>query len=308
LACDDIPYYDTGIPMIHSMTGYAVASVDGAGASAGSPRGALHLELRSVNSRFLDVQFRIADELRVFEPLLRELIGARLGRGKVDCRLSIAASNAPPSQNLNLRMVEHLRRLSDELSHAFPESGALRAGDVLRWPGVLAEPAADEDAMRAALESLAKRALDDLCAARAREGAKLAAILLARVADMRRRLAEVAPLVPEAIAAHRARLAERLREVLDAGVEERIRAEVALFAAKSDVDEELTRLAAHLTEVERVIGKGGAAGKRLDFLAQELNREANTLASKAAGLKIADCALELKLLIEQVREQVQNIE
>ena len=125
---------------------------------------------------------------------------------------------------------------------------------------------------------------------------------------MRRRLAEVAPLVPEAVATHRARLAERLREVLDAGVEERIRTEIALFAAKSDVDEEITRLAAHLDEVERVVAKGGAAGKRLDFLAQELNREANTLASKAAGLKIADCALELKLLIEQVREQVQNIE
>ena len=125
---------------------------------------------------------------------------------------------------------------------------------------------------------------------------------------MRKRLTEVAPLVPEAVAAHRARLGERLREVLDTGVEERIRAEVALFAAKSDVDEEITRLGAHLTEVERVLAKGGTAGKRLDFLAQELNREANTLASKAAGLKIADCALELKLLIEQIREQVQNIE
>jgi uncharacterized protein (TIGR00255 family) len=125
---------------------------------------------------------------------------------------------------------------------------------------------------------------------------------------MRGHLAQVAPLVPEAIAMHRARLAERLREVLDAGVEERIRTEIALFAAKSDVDEEITRLGAHLDEVERVLAKGGAAGKRLDFLAQELNREANTLASKAAGLKIADCALELKLLIEQIREQVQNIE
>ena len=132
---------------------------------------------------------------------------------------------------------------------------------------------------------------------------------------MRKRLTEIAPLVPEAVAAYRARLAERLREVLDAGGEERIRAEIALFAAKSDVDEELTRLAAHLDEVERVLAKGGGAGtkgdavgKRLDFLAQELNREANTLAAKAAGLKISDCALELKLLIEQIREQVQNIE
>ena len=125
---------------------------------------------------------------------------------------------------------------------------------------------------------------------------------------MRKRLAEVAPLVPEAVAAYRARISERLREVLGTGDDERARAEVALFAAKSDVDEEITRLATHLDEVERVLARGGAAGKRLDFLAQELNREANTLASKAAGLKIADCALELKLLIEQIREQVQNIE
>jgi uncharacterized protein (TIGR00255 family) len=177
---------------------------------------------------------------------------------------------------------------------------------------VLAEPAADEERTRAALHLLCRSALDDLLAARGREGAKLAAILLARVADMRQRLADVAPLVPEAVATHRARLAERLREVIDAGVEERVRTEIALFAAKSDVDEEITRLATHLDEVERVLVKGnaagGAVGKRLDFLAQELNREANTLASKAAGLKIADCALELKLLIEQIREQVQNIE
>jgi uncharacterized protein (TIGR00255 family) len=135
---------------------------------------------------------------------------------------------------------------------------------------------------------------------------------MSRVADMRKRLADVAPLVPEAVSAYRARVSERLREALGAGDEERVRAEVALFAAKSDVDEEISRLATHLDEVERVLVKGnasgGAVGKRLDFLAQELNREANTLASKAAGLKIADCALELKLLIEQVREQVQNIE
>jgi uncharacterized protein (TIGR00255 family) len=287
--------------MIHSMTGYAVASAD-------SPRGALQLELRSVNSRFLDLQFRVVEELRAAEPLLRELISARIARGKVDCRLSLGNSVSVEEQKLNPRAIGQLQALAGEVLKAFPGAAPLRIADVLRWPGVLAEPAADEDATRAALEALMRRALDELCAARGREGAKLAAILLARTAEMRRRVAEIAPLVPEAVAAQRARLAERLREVIDSGVEERIRAEVALFAAKSDVDEELTRLAAHLDEVERVLGKGGAAGKRLDFLAQELNREANTIASKAAGLKIADGALELKLLIEQIREQVQNIE
>jgi len=287
--------------MIYSMTGYAVASAD-------SPRGALNLELRSVNSRFLDLQFRVAEDLRAAEPLLRELISGRIARGKVDCRLNFGNSAAPVQQQLNLQAIQQLRHLAAEAAKAFPGAAPLRTADVLRWPGVLAEAAIDEERTRTALADLCRRALDELAAARAREGARLAAVLLERVAEMRKRLAEVAPLVPEAIAAHRAKLAERLREVLDTGVEERIRTQIALFAAKSDVDEEITRLAAHLDEVERVISKGGAVGKRLDFLAQELNREANTLASKAAGLKIADCALELKLLIEQIREQVQNIE
>jgi uncharacterized protein (TIGR00255 family) len=287
--------------MIHSMTGYAVASAE-------SPRGALTLELRSVNSRFLDLQFRVAEELRAAEPLLRELITGRIARGKVDCRLYQGDAASQAQQGLNLQAIEQLRALATQAAKAFPGVAPLRTADVLRWPGVLAEPAADEARTRSALDDVCRRALDDLCAARGREGAKLAAILLGRVAEMRKRLAEVAPLVPEAVAAYRARISERLREVLGTDDDERARTEVALFAAKSDVDEELTRLATHLDEVERVLAKGGTAGKRLDFLAQELNREANTLASKAAGLKIADCALELKLLIEQIREQVQNIE
>jgi uncharacterized protein (TIGR00255 family) len=286
--------------MIQSMTGYAATSVE-------SPHGALAIELRSVNSRFLDLQFRVAEELRAAEPMLREQIAARIARGKIDCRLSRGGAGTQ-AQLLNAHALQQLRALAGEAAAAFPDAAPLRIADILRWPGVLAEPAQDAERTRALLEDLCRRALDDLCAARAREGARLAAILRERAAEMRRRLAEVAPLVPEAIAAHRARLGERLREVLEAGVEERIRTEIALFAAKSDVDEEITRLAAHLDEVERVLARGGTAGKRLDFLAQELNREANTLASKAAGLKIADCALELKLLIEQIREQVQNIE
>ena len=290
--------------MIQSMTGYAAASME-------SPHGALAIELRSVNSRFLDLQFRVAEELRAAEPILREQIAARIARGKIDCRLSRSGGGAP-AQLLNADALQQLRALAAEAATAFADAAPLRIADILRWPGVLAEPAQDAERTRALLEDLCRRALDDLCAARAREGARLAAILRERVAEMRKRIAEVAPLVPEAVAAHRARLAERLREVLEAGVEERIRSEIALFAAKSDVDEEITRLGAHLDEVERVLDRGGSrsspVGKRLDFLAQELNREANTLASKAAGLKIADCALELKLLIEQIREQVQNIE
>jgi len=287
--------------MIQSMTGYAAASAD-------SPRGALNLELRSVNSRFLDLQFRVAEELRTLEPLLREAIAARLSRGKVDCRFFLSETDPLRAQHLDPAALARLRALGDEAKKAFPEAAALRIADIQRWPGVAAEAPADEEKMHAAVAGLCRRALDELVAARAREGAKLAAIILERVAGMRRQLDSVRPLVPQALAAYQEKLAERLREAIGSADDERIRAEIALFAQKSDVDEELERLGAHLTEVERIVKQGGSAGKRLDFIAQELNREANTLASKAASAPISDCALELKLLIEQVREQVQNIE
>jgi uncharacterized protein (TIGR00255 family) len=282
------------------MTGYALVAAE-------HPRGALTLELRSVNSRFLDLQFRVADELRAQEPLLREAIAARVARGKVDCRLSFAPA-AAAAHALDAAALEALRRLAEAAQRAFPQAGPLRLGDVLRWPGVLAGGTLEAEEMRPAVAALARRALDELCAAREREGAKLAALVAGRVAEMRARLAQVRPLVPEANAAYQARLAERLREALGTADDERIRAELSVFAVRTDVEEELQRLAAHLEEVEHTLAKGGAAGKRLDFLAQELNREANTLASKAATQKIADCALELKLLVEQLREQAQNIE
>lgn len=284
------------------MTGYAAGSADLA-------RGRIALELRSVNSRYLDIQFRIAEELRAAEPMLRELVASRVARGKVDCRVSFSANaQAATAASLNEAALGTLRGLAEQAAQAFPGAGPLRIGDILRWPGVIAEAPLDDEALRASALQLARQVLDELCSARAREGAALAGVVAARVAEMRRRLAEVAPLVPEAVAAYQAKLAERLRDALGSADDERVRAEIAVFAMKSDVDEELTRIASHLDEVDRTLGKGGAVGKRLDFLAQELNREANTLASKAAGAKIADCALELKLLIEQMREQVQNME
>jgi uncharacterized protein (TIGR00255 family) len=288
--------------MIQSMTGYAAASAE-------SPKGRLALELRSVNSRFLDLQFRIAEELRAFEPLLREKLAARIARGKVDCRLFLNESGgAGAPQRLNAAALAQLKTLSDEARRAFPEAAPLRVADILKWPGAVAQPAADDDALRGTVQSLCDSALDELAAVRSREGAKLATVIGERVAQMRKRVEDVAPLVPQAVAAYQAKLEERLREAMGTGNEERIRAEIALFAAKVDVEEELDRLRAHFSEVERVLRSSGAAGKRLDFLSQELNREANTLASKAASAALADCALELKLLIEQVREQVQNIE
>jgi uncharacterized protein (TIGR00255 family) len=284
------------------MTGYAAGTADLA-------RGRLSVELRSVNSRYLDVQCRIAEELRASEPALRELIAARITRGKIDCRVTFGAQAVPAGAvSLDSAALENLKRLAAEARKAFPDGAPMQVGEVLRWPGIIAEAPLDDEALRTSILELARRVVAELCEARMREGARLAAIVAARVEEMRRRVIEVAPLVPEALAAYQAKLGERLREALGSADAERIRAEVAVFAMRSDVDEELTRLATHLDEVQRTLGQSGAVGKRLDFLAQELNREANTLASKAAGIKIADCALELKLLIEQVREQVQNIE
>jgi uncharacterized protein (TIGR00255 family) len=292
--------------MIHSMTGYAAAAAplppDGA-------RGTLAIELRSVNARFLDLQFRIAEDLRGLEPVLRELIGARVSRGKLDCRVYLNENaQVLAVDRLNPEALERLKALAAQVQKALPQATPLRVADVLRWPGVVAEPKADEDATRALAADLCRKALDELVASRMREGAKLAAAIAEGVAAMRRPIDQAAPLVPQSIAAYQAKLSEKLREALGSNDDDRVRTELAIFAAKVDVDEELTRLRTHLDEVDRNLKKGGSAGKRLDFIAQELNREANTLASKSASPEITDCALELKLLVEQIREQVQNIE
>jgi len=287
--------------MIHSMTGYAAAT-------GNTPRGALNIELRSVNARFLDLQFRVSDELRSLEPALRELIAARVSRGKLDCRVFLNEAAIPPGARIDAEALARLAELSAEVAKKLPQASALRIADILRWPGVIAESPLDEEETRRIASSLCRQALDEFVASRSREGAKLAAAVAERVAAMRARVDKAAPLVPQALAAYQAKLTERLREAMGSADDERIRAEMAVFATRVDVDEELTRLRAHFDEVERTLKKGGAVGKRLDFLAQELNREANTLASKAASADLSDCALELKLLVEQVREQVQNIE
>lgn len=281
------------------MTGYAQAA-------AGSPRGTLSLELRSVNSRFLDVVFRIPDELRALEPGLREAITARITRGKVDCRVALAEGEGV-APKLNEEALGRLRAVAEAARRAFPDAAPPTLAELLRWPGVLGAEA-DTEALRAVAMTLCRKTLDELAAARSREGAKLATFIVERVRDMRTQVEKVKPLVPEAVAAYQQKITERLREAIGNADEERVRVEIALFASKADVAEELDRLSAHLGEVERVLKAGGAVGKRLDFLAQELNREANTLGSKSASAAVSECALELKLLIEQIREQVQNLE
>ncbi len=287
--------------MIQSMTGYAASARETA-------QGSLFLELKSVNNRFLDLQFRVVEELRALEPALRELIAARIGRGKLDCRISFTPATAGRQLSLNPELMARLVQLEREVRAAMPEAPPLRTGEVLHWPGMLGDAAIAADDLREPCLALMREALDELCATRAREGEKLKQMILERVVKMRSLVDKVAPLLPVAIAAYQEKIAARLREALAGSDEERIRQEIAVFALKVDVAEELNRLVAHLQEVRRVLEAGGAAGKRLDFVMQELNREANTLGSKSVSKEVSETAIELKLLIEQMREQIQNIE
>ncbi|MCL2657206.1 MAG: YicC family protein [Betaproteobacteria bacterium] len=288
--------------MIFSMTGYAVCARD-------VGRARLNLELRSVNSRFLDLSFRMAEELRLVEPVLRETINARLSRGKVECRLYWqAAAENNPDLALNAPLLQQLANAQAELRNRFPDAQPLSVSELLRWPGVLAENGPDFEALVADVAGLLENALNDLIASRAREGEKLATMLRERVSGMRTLVGQAEPILPGAIAEYQEKLTLRLREAAANLDEDRIRQEVAVFAQRADVAEEFSRLRAHLEEVEHVLKRGGPAGKRLDFLMQELNREANTLASKSVSGALSAIAVEMKLLIEQMREQVQNIE
>ena len=288
--------------MIHSMTGYATAAKEFA-------FGTLGVELRSVNHRYLDVQFRLPDDLRAVEPALREMLSEKVGRGKVECRVSFSAAvGANKSFKLNEDLMLHLEELELKVRTMLAGAGQLSAAEVLRWPGVLATEPLPLEELQSACRDLLAAALKEFNAARAREGDKLKAILLERAAGMERRIAEITPRLPQVVAAYRERLAARLKEALGSGDDERVRQEVAVFATKIDVDEELARLTSHMTELKRILAGGGAAGKKLDFLMQELNREANTLSSKSVDLTVTQAALDMKLLIEQMREQIQNIE
>ncbi len=287
---------------ICSMTGYAAVARE-------LPSGSLNLELRSVNNRYLDIQFRLTDEFRSLESAMREFLTGRLNRGKIDCRVSFSrlAGMLDP-QAINADLLQKLLELNHAVRTTLPEARSLEVADILRWPGILsAEPLPADDLREPCMELLGV-ALDELAAARTREGEKLKAVLLDRLGRMRCLAAEVAPRIPALLAAFQEKLKCRLSEAMINGDDERIRQELTLFASKIDVDEELSRLQAHFDEVERVLRNGGAIGKRLDFLMQELNREANTIGAKSVDAEVSRIAVKLKVLIEQMREQVQNIE
>jgi len=288
--------------MIVSMTGFAAVAAELPGLS-------LAVELRSVNHRYLDITIKLPDELRSLEPSLREQLAGALKRGKVECRVALnRIAAAAASVAIDAARVRAVAAGAAEVRQLVPGTGPLSTAEILRWPGVLIEPSVAPDALIETLHRLVDQALAELAAARAREGAKLQALLLARCADIETQIARVAPRIPALHAAFVDKLGTRLKEAgLDPN-EDRLKQELALFATKIDIAEEVARLATHVTEVRRVLAQGGSAGKRLDFLAQELHREANTLGSKSATLELTRIGVDMKVLIEQMREQVQNIE
>ncbi|HSC23565.1 MAG TPA: YicC/YloC family endoribonuclease [Casimicrobiaceae bacterium] len=284
------------------MTGFATASAELPGIS-------LAVELRSVNHRYLDVTLKLPDELRSLEPTLRERLASAQKRGKVECRVSLAKSaSASGAIAINTERVAQLAGAAGAVARAVPGASPLGVADILRWPGVMVDATISPEALAEQVDALVQQALEELTAARAREGAKLRDVLDARCADVEAQVARVAPRIPAIHAAFVAKLGARLAEAgLDAN-DERLKQELALFATKIDVAEEVARLVTHLGEVRRILAQGGNVGKRLDFLAQELHREANTLGSKSVDAELSQVSLELKVLIEQMREQVQNLE
>jgi len=288
--------------MIASMTGFAAATREVAG-------GQLAVELKSVNHRYLEFQCRLADDLRALEPVLREAVAAGLTRGKVDCRLTFTpAAVGERALSPDAKAMAALAEAAARVAGTFPQARHLSVAEVLHWPGVLANAAIAADQVREDVAKLAAQAVTELSQTRRREGEKLATVLRDRLESMAALVAQAQPLMPEVMKAFREKLAARLAEAAASPTDERIQQEVVLYAARVDVDEELERLAAHVAEFRRVLDKGGACGKRLDFLCQELNREANTLGSKSVSADMSRISVELKVLIEQMREQVQNIE
>jgi uncharacterized protein (TIGR00255 family) len=288
--------------MILSMTGFAAVGAELPGCT-------LAVELRSVNHRYLDLQLRLADELRGLETPVREILAAELKRGKIDCRVTLTRAAAGASAlAVNAERVAQLRDAAADVQRHAPGSAPLSTIEILRWPGVLTEPSIDPEQLANRALTLVRQALSELAASRQREGEKLRAMIEERCKGIEAQLARIAPRVPAIHDAYVEKLGARLR---DAGLDpdtERLKQELALFATKIDVAEEVSRLVTHVAEVRRVLGTGGSSGKRLDFLMQELNREANTLGSKSVDAELSHAALELKVMIEQMREQVQNIE
>jgi uncharacterized protein (TIGR00255 family) len=302
---------------VYSMTGYASTqhSTSAAGAETDNklPSGQLGLEIRSVNSRFLDLSFRLPEDMRQFEPALRDLLQGKLKRGKVEVRASIEMAAASGVADPSPRMLQRLNSVQDSVKAWLPTATPLGVADVIRL--CAAEQTGTHD-WSAAVLPLADKTLKALLDARAREGAKLSGMLLDHICQLRVLAQHAIPLIPQLVEQNRQRFLTRWKDAmaltdgttLPEAAQDRALTEATAFAIRIDVAEEITRLGSHLDELERLIKKGGEIGKRLDFLIQELHREANTLGSKSAALELTHISVDMKVLVEQMREQVQNIE
>ncbi len=297
---------------VASMTGYAVAS-------EATPIGTVTVEFRSVNSRFLDQNLRLHEDLRFADPIIREMLTKRIARGKVEVRASlIADENAEPA-TVNKAVLERLIAIQASILETVPDAKKLNVMNLMTMPGVLTSKRPDEDELAAKIRTVVDRALDAFTASRAREGEALARVLLNNCDQVEGVVKELQPKIPTILAHIGSKLQERLETALSNAltenstltkeeVSDRIRQEVTLYALRLDVEEEMNRLLTHVAEVRRILQKGGAVGRRLDFVVQEMNREANTLGSKAAAIDMTNAALQLKVIIEQMREQIQNLE
>ena len=287
--------------MVHSMTAFARVE------STGS-YGTLSWELRSVNHRYLEPHLRLPEAFRDLEGSVREALRQALARGKVECTLRLAEEGSGKTLQIDRERAAQVVAAAEAVAALIQQPAALNPLEVLAWPGVLVADAADPQALNAAALALFERALDELKNGREREGAALAALLEERLTAILAEVDNLRGLIPQMLATQRQKIVDRCRELQVELDPQRLEQELVLLAQKSDVAEELDRLSTHVREVRRVLKAGGAAGRRLDFLMQELNREANTLGSKAFDTRSTQAAVNLKVLIEQMREQVQNIE
>ena len=288
--------------MIRSMTAFARSERT-------EDWGTAYWELRSVNNRYLDVTPRLPEDARAIESAVRERIRARLNRGKVDCTLRLTLGmDSEASLTLNLELAKRVSEATREIDALLHDPARVSAVDVLRWPGVVQTQSPDVDTLGTAVLELLDEALAELISTREREGRHIHELIVKRCEEMKRIVNKVRKRLPEVLEICRQRLRDRLAELLEQLNEERLEQEMAMLAQKADVAEELDRLDGHLKEVRRVLDKEEPAGRRLDFLMQELNREANTLGSKSIDAETTRASVDLKVLIEQMREQIQNVE
>lgn len=288
--------------MTASMTGFAAHTLN-------LGLHSLAIELKSVNCRVLEIGFRLPEELRTLELPIRDLISKRLARGKVECRISLTLLPVASSFiGLNIAVLESISRWQSTVRQHFTEAAPLSVNEILHWPGLIQGTELPTDTLGADVLAGVELALNELVQTRRREGGKLKGHILLRLADAEQRLSALETDWPGLADTLREKLQQRLQQALGEAAPERLAQEVALYAQKMDIEEERVRLSTHLTEVRRVLDQDAVAGKRLDFLMQELHREANTLGAKSINFELSQLSLDLKVLIEQMREQVQNIE